>query len=120
MGSTEQPQDMPLRRYVRILLIRRGARVGMIRRYIYAFAFILMVAYSGFVYFGPGMAFAQDPVVAIESRTGARPADTGNADRMTPHISVDSDLVLIPVMVTDHHDRLITGLEKAHFKLFED
>jgi Ca-activated chloride channel homolog len=23
-------------------------------------------------------------------------------------------------MVTDHHDRLITGLEKGHFKLFED
>ena len=94
--------------------------MGMIRRYTYAFAFILMVAYSGFVYFGPGMALAQDPVVAIEPRAGGRPSATGSADRMTPHISVDSDLVLIPVMVTDHHDRLITGLEKAHFKLFED
>ncbi len=94
--------------------------MGMIRRYSYAFAFILMVAYSGFIYLGPGMALAQDPVVAIEPRVGARPGATGTADRMTPHISVDSDLVLIPVMVTDHHDRLITGLEKAHFKLFED
>ena len=30
------------------------------------------------------------------------------------------DLVLIPVVVTDKQDRLITGLEKDHFKLFED
>jgi hypothetical protein len=33
---------------------------------------------------------------------------------------VNSDLVFIPVLVTDRHDRLITGLEKDHFKLFED
>src|SRR6516164_2466784 len=90
----------------------------MIRTYVYAFAFILVVC-SGFVYFGPGMALAQDPVVSIEPRA-TRPNATGSADRMTPHIRVNSDLVLIPVMVTDHHDRLITGLEKEHFKLFED
>jgi Ca-activated chloride channel homolog len=70
--------------------------------------------------FGPSAARAQDPVVSIEPRSGPRSDAKGSADRIAPHIRVDSDLVLIPVMVTDHHDRLITGLEKGHFKLFED
>jgi VWFA-related protein len=37
-----------------------------------------------------------------------------------PSIRVNSDLVLIPVTVLDHHDQSITGLEKEHFTLFED
>jgi VWFA-related protein len=44
----------------------------------------------------------------------------GGADRIAPSIRIDADLVLIPVMVTDRQDRLITGLEKDHFKVFED
>ena len=35
-------------------------------------------------------------------------------------IRTDVNLVLIPVTVTDKQDRLITGLEKDHFRLFED
>jgi VWFA-related protein len=73
-----------------------------------------------FIYFGPSQARAQDPVVSIEPRAGARPDAQGSANRVSSRISVDSDLVLIPVMVTDHHDRLITGLEKEHFRLFDD
>lgn len=94
--------------------------MGVTRRYIYALAFILPAAYCCLAAFGPAAARAQDPVVAIEPRVGPRADNKGSADRSTPHISVDADLVLIPVMVTDHHDRLITGLEKEHFKLFED
>jgi len=33
---------------------------------------------------------------------------------------VNSNLVLIPVTVTDHFDRFVTGLEKPSFKLYED
>jgi len=33
---------------------------------------------------------------------------------------VNADLVLIPVMVTDPNNRLITGLDKEHFKLFDN
>ena len=35
-------------------------------------------------------------------------------------ILVHSDLVLIPVTVTDHSGKAVTGLEKQHFTLFED
>lgn len=35
-------------------------------------------------------------------------------------IRIDSNLVLIPVTVTDPMNRFVTGLEKENFKLFED
>src|SRR5262249_35607418 len=59
---------------------------------------------------------AQEPQVSIEPRT----LGSGSASRLRADIRVDSNLVLIPVMVTDNQDRLITGLEKDHFKLFDD
>jgi VWFA-related protein len=43
----------------------------------------------------------------------------GAADRVA-NLRINSNLVLIPVIVTDHHDRLITGLGKDDFQLFED
>jgi len=36
------------------------------------------------------------------------------------NIRVSSDLVLIPVIVLDRRDGLVSGLEKEHFKLYED
>jgi VWFA-related protein len=41
-------------------------------------------------------------------------------DRSSANIRVNSDLVLIPVTVTDNMNRFVTGLEKDHFKLYED
>src|ERR1051326_4171317 len=35
-------------------------------------------------------------------------------------LRVDSNLVLIPVTVTDPMNRFVTGLEKENFKVFED
>jgi len=35
-------------------------------------------------------------------------------------IRVHSDLVLIPVTVTDRHGKAVSGLQKEHFSLFED
>jgi VWFA-related protein len=48
-----------------------------------------------------------------------RPAEKSDP---APHanIRVDSNLVLIPVTVTDPLNRFVTGLEKENFKLFED
>ncbi len=37
-----------------------------------------------------------------------------------PNIRVDSNLVLIPVTVTDPLNRFVTGLERENFKIFED
>jgi VWFA-related protein len=51
-----------------------------------------------------------------------RPKPAEESDRVAPKASirVDSDLVLIPVTVTDPLNRFVTGLEKENFKLFED
>src|ERR1041385_8056211 len=60
---------------------------------------------------------AQDKVqIAPRSRTADRlalPAPSAN-------IRVDSNLVLIPVTVTDPLNRFVTGLDKENFRVFED
>src|SRR5215469_5867637 len=63
---------------------------------------------------------ADDSAVTIQPRSPSAPGVTGEADRLAPNIRIDADLVLVPVLVTDRNDRLITGLEKEHFKIFED
>lgn len=58
------------------------------------------------------------PKVAIEPR--AKAADPGAIRAARPNIRVDTTLVLIPVTVTDPLNRFVTGLEREHFRLFED
>jgi Ca-activated chloride channel family protein len=48
------------------------------------------------------------------------PTAQDRSEAPAPSIRVNSDLVLIPVSVVDHHDQLITGLKKDHFQLFDD
>lgn len=47
------------------------------------------------------------------------PAQTGRPEPRA-NIRVDTNLVLIPVTVTDPLNRPVTGLEKEHFRIFED
>jgi Ca-activated chloride channel family protein len=57
--------------------------------------------------------------VAVESRkptTGA----PGVVPSRPSNIRIDKTLVLINVTVTDPLNRIVTGLEKEHFRLFED
>jgi len=64
---------------------------------------------------------AQDAQVSIEPRAKARASVDRIAEDQNPvSIRVNSELVLIPVTVTDSMNRLVTGLEKDHFKLYED
>jgi len=46
------------------------------------------------------------------------PSTTGLSAHVRP-LKVDVDLVLVPVTVTDPMNRLVTGLEKENFQLFE-
>lgn len=55
--------------------------------------------------------------VSIEPRT--KPNVPGDAGPRA-NIRVDSTLVLIPVTVTDPLNRFVTGLDKDHFRVFED
>jgi Ca-activated chloride channel homolog len=60
---------------------------------------------------------ADSPKVSVDPR--ARPA-AATASGPRTDIRVDTTVVLIPVTVTDPLNRFVTGLEKEHFKLFED
>ncbi len=58
-----------------------------------------------------------EPRVSIEPR--AKPAAPGEQAHRA-NIRVDTTLVLIPVTVTDPLNRLVTGLDREHFRVFED
>ena len=60
----------------------------------------------------------QAPKVTITPRP--RPPGEDTVDRRRSNIRVDSTLVLINVTVVDPLNRFVTGLEKEHFRLFED
>jgi Ca-activated chloride channel homolog len=63
-------------------------------------------------------ASAQDAHVSIEPR-GVRPTEA-QAPEHGVGFRANGNLVLVPVLVTDSQDRLVTGLDKRHFKIFED
>lgn len=63
---------------------------------------------------------ADDPQVSITPRLKTKqPAAPADTDRRS-NIRIDSTLVLIPVSVVDPLHRFVTGLEKEHFRLYED
>ena len=75
-------------------------------------------------------AFGQTDVndVHIQPRTVEKPPEPAKPDLvasttgLTAHIrplKVDVDLVLVPVTITDPMNRLVTGLDKENFQLFE-
>jgi len=68
-----------------------------------------------------GVAFCEQ---AEDSLTTARSSPlasaSADAERSFPKIRVNSDLVVIPVTVTDGKGRVVNGLEKKHFTLYED
>lgn len=58
--------------------------------------------------------------VNIERRDG-RPLKPEDAEASRPaNLRIDTNLVLIPVSVTDPLNRFVTGLERKDFKVFED
>ncbi len=68
----------------------------------------------------PGAASGSDARVTIEPRLRTKTPDADAASTRRPDIRIDSTLVLIPVSVTDPMNRFVTGLEREHFRLFED
>jgi Ca-activated chloride channel homolog len=64
---------------------------------------------------------AQEPEVSIQPRVRAAASKTElNAAARTRSLRIDTTVVQIPVTVTDPLNRFVTGLEKEHFRLFED
>ena len=89
---------------------------------------ILVILLWG-VYVLPRPAGAQTTIedvhVVPRESASAKPADTTNQNllpSLNSHIrplKVDVDLVLVPVTITDPMNRLVTGLDKENFELFE-
>jgi Ca-activated chloride channel family protein len=72
------------------------------------------------VTFGLSPAFCQQPEATLAiTRSEANPSQSADSSG-TPQIHVNSDLVVIPVTVTDHKGRIVSGLQKGHFALYED
>ncbi len=72
-------------------------------------------------------AWAQEDEVHIQPRakpetSKSKPAEPGMDPALRTHtkpFKVDVDLVLVPVTITDPMNRLVTGLEKENFEVFE-
>ena len=73
----------------------------------------------------------EDPLNQVHVVPPAPPATATKADPSIPltpgatlrsgiQFRVDTNLVLVPLTVTDPMDRLVTGLEKQNFSIFED
>jgi VWFA-related protein len=68
-----------------------------------------------------GLAIGQEPQAPVSNETGRRPAALPAAvEPSSTKIHVDSDLVVVPVTVTDSKGRIVPGLQKEHFTLYED
>jgi len=65
---------------------------------------------------------ADDSKVSITPRSKASDKElkSGELEQRSDRIRVDTTLVQINVTVTDPLNRFVTGLEKEHFRLFED
>jgi len=64
-----------------------------------------------------GLGLAQEARPQLKPRV--KPAES-EADRITPNLRVDTNLVLIPVTVTTPLNQFVTGMEKEQFRVFED
>lgn len=116
LRKPSQPQKTRAARQVRIEFTRE-VKVGGSRRYIRNYLPAVIGAVSFFL---AGLGLSQEPRVSIEPRAAPKPSSTGDADRLMPTLRVNTDLVLIPVLVTDPENRLVTGLAKEHFKLYDN
>jgi VWFA-related protein len=70
----------------------------------------------------PAASSADDDKVSIapRSQTADKDAQAAVIERRSGNIRVDTTLVQINVTITDPLNRFVTGLEKEHFRLFED
>ncbi len=63
---------------------------------------------------------APPAAAAKDARPGAEGTEAGKtASNKGKTIQVNADLVLVPVTVTDPQNRLVTGLERSNFQLFD-
>src|ERR1700735_583860 len=74
---------------------------------------VILLATVGFC-----AAAGEDDPVSITPR--AKPAEAAAQPLPRANIRIDTNVVLIPVTVTDPLNRFVTGLDQDSFKIFED
>src|SRR6185437_3040711 len=74
--------------------------------------------YTAFGFAADGVATREDPNARVSIEPRVKPAPIVPAH--SANIKVDKTLVLVNVTVTDPLNRFVTGLEKEHFRVFED
>jgi Ca-activated chloride channel family protein len=75
-----------------------------------------LFVFGAIILMSAGLVVAQPPVTITP-----RPQNVPKSEVLPKaNIRVDSNLVLIPVTVTDPMNRFVTGLDKENFKVFED
>ena len=67
----------------------------------------------------PGPATPATPATPPASSTAGTPGN-GQTPAQDERIKLDTDLVTLTVTVTDPYNRLVTGLDRQHFEIFED
>jgi Ca-activated chloride channel family protein len=60
------------------------------------------------------------PVVFIAMSISAFGAAAQSVERRQPPVKIDVDLVIVNAVVADHDGRPVTGLDKTHFRIWED
>ena len=95
--------------------------LGSVRRIGSVLSLLLVICALAWV---PASHAADDEKVSITPRGKStvpdKPSPNADQERRGANIRVDTTLVQINVTVTDPLNRFVTGLEKEHFKLFED
>jgi Ca-activated chloride channel family protein len=66
------------------------------------------------------LCFSQEAPVTIVPRAKPKTGAPAPSDIPRANIRVDTNVVLVPVTVTDPLNRFVTGLEKTDFQVFED
>jgi Ca-activated chloride channel homolog len=99
---------------------RRGVNVG--RRFpthLFRMAFFLLLIA---VISASASAQDDDPDVHITPRAipQAKSSEVASLDTHTKPFEAETDLVLVPVTITDPEDRIVTGLGKNNFAIFEN
>jgi Ca-activated chloride channel family protein len=108
--------------WFRRLTANRGSVLGAGRR---ALVLGLVISATTLICLAP-VASAQTPVDDVHISPRVEPPKSNPSDYIDPSLKthtkplkVDVSLVLVPVTITDPMNRLVTGLDKENFQLFE-
>ena len=99
-----------------ILVANKAPRLPIGRRYSVLPSFLLFI----FFYASNALPQIQEAhIVPLDHRGPTGVVDSTLKDRSKP-LKVDVELVLVPVTITDPSGRIVTGLEREHFAVYEN